>query len=166
MEKEFFEDYRVGERFISPARTVTETDIVMFSAISGDWHPIHTDAEYAKKTVFGQRIAHGLLGLVIGSGLAFRMGDRAVLPKNFIAFYGIDRLRFISPLKIGDTVHIEVEVVDLIPKRDGRGIVKFKTELKNQRNEVINFHESKILVLCRPDKEYESQGGKEGSNAK
>lgn len=151
MEKEYFEDYRIGEKFITPARTVTETDIVLFSAISGDWHPLHTDAEYAKKTVFGERIAHGFLGMVIGSGLAFRLGSQGVLPKYFIAFYGIDKVRFTAPLKIGDTVHSEIRVVDLISKEDNKGVVKFRSELKNQRDEVVNVHESRILVACRPN---------------
>jgi 3-hydroxybutyryl-CoA dehydratase len=150
MDREYFEDYRLGEKFISPARTITEADIMLFAAVSGDWHPIHTDSEYAKKTVFGQRIAHGLLGLVIGSGLAFRLGPRGPLPKHFIAFYGMDNLRFTTPLRIGDTVHIDIEVIDLILKGNHQGIVQFKTELKNQRNEVVNAHESKILVACRP----------------
>ena len=112
MEKEYFKDYKIGEKFISPARTITEADIVLFAAISGDWHPIHTDLEYAKKTVFKERIAHGLLGMVIGSGLAFRLGSRGPLPKYFIAFYGMDNVRLTAPLKIGDTVHIEIEVID------------------------------------------------------
>lgn len=154
MEKEYFEDYKIGEKFISPARTITEADIVLFAAVSGDWHPIHTDREYAKKTVFGERIAHGLLGMVIGSGLAFRLGSQGPLPKYFIAFYGMDNVRLTAPLKIGDTVHVEIEVIDLISKEDNRGIVKFKTELKNQHDEVVNVHESRILVAGRPkDKE-------------
>jgi len=150
MEKEYANDYKIGEKFISPARTVTEADIVLFAAVSGDWHPIHTDLEYAKKTVFGERIAHGLLGLVVGSGLGFRLGSQGPLPKYFIAFYGMDNLRFTAPLKIGDTVHVEIEVIDLVYKKDNRGIVKFRSELKNQRDEVINVHESRILVAGRP----------------
>lgn len=154
MDKEYFEDYKIGEKFISPARTVTEADIVLFAAVSGDWHPIHTDVEYAKKTVFKERIAHGLLGMVIGSGLAFRLGSQGPLPKYFIAFYGMDNVRLTAPLKIGDTVHVEIEVIDLISKEDNRGIVKFKTELRNQRDEVVNVHESRILVSSKPkDKE-------------
>ena len=153
MEKEYFEDYKIGEKFVTPARTITEADIVLFAAVSGDWHPIHTDSEYAKKTVFAERIAHGLLGLVIGSGLAFTLGSWGPLPKHFIAFYGMDNMRLTTPLKIGDTVHVEIEVIDLIPKGNDRGIVKFKSELKNQRNEVVNVHESKILVAGRPKDE-------------
>ena len=62
MEKDYFEDYTVGEVFVSPGRTITEADIVLFSAFTGDWHPLHTDVEYAAKTPFKERIAHGMLG--------------------------------------------------------------------------------------------------------
>ena len=151
MEKEYFEDYKIGEKFVTPARTITEADIVLFSAFSGDWHPIHTDSEYAKKTIFAERIAHGLLGLVVGSGLAFRLGSQGVLPKNFIAFYGMDNFRLTSPIKIGDTVHLEIEVIDLILKKEKRGIVHFRSKLINQRGEMVNVHESKILVASRFD---------------
>ena len=74
MEKDYFEDYTVGEVFVSPGRTITETDIVLFSAFTGDWHPLHTDVEYAAKTPFKERIAHGMLGLVVGMALPFRLG--------------------------------------------------------------------------------------------
>ena len=63
MEKLYFEDYTLGERFVSPARTITEADIINFASLTGDWHPLHTDVEYAKSTPFGERIAHGMLTL-------------------------------------------------------------------------------------------------------
>ena len=71
MEKVFYEDYQVGELLVSPGRTITETDIILFAGLTGDWHPIHTNVEYAKKTMFGERIAHGMLGLSVGSALIF-----------------------------------------------------------------------------------------------
>jgi 3-hydroxybutyryl-CoA dehydratase len=73
----------------SPGRTITETDIVMFAAFTGDWHPLHTNVEFAKKTIFGERIAHGMLTLCVGSALMFRLGMYAALPKSLIAFYGL-----------------------------------------------------------------------------
>jgi len=94
VEKLFFEDYAVGEAFKSPARTMTETDIVLFASLTGDWHPIHTNVEYAKKAFFGERIAHGMLTLCVGSALIFRLGPFVALPKSFIAFYGMDSVRF------------------------------------------------------------------------
>ncbi len=85
----------------SAARTITEADIVMFASLSGDWNPIHTDAEFAKKTIFGQRIAHGLLTLSVVAGLLVRLG---LTERTIVAFYGIDKLRFTKPVFIGDTI--------------------------------------------------------------
>ena len=82
MEKVFFEDYQVGELLVSPGRTITETDIILFAGLTGDWHPIHTNVEYAKKTMFGERIAHGMLGLSVGSALIFRLGPTSLRPRN------------------------------------------------------------------------------------
>ena len=106
-ERSCFEDFEVGETTVSPARTVTETDIVNFCGLTGDWHPLHTDVEYAAAGPFGERIAHGMLVLSIGSALAFRLGQYAVLPKSFIAFYGMEEVRFTWPVKIGDTIRCE-----------------------------------------------------------
>ena len=91
MEKVFFEDYEVGEVLVTPGRTITETDIVMFAALTGDWHPIHTNVEYAKKTIFGERIAHGMLGLTLGSALVFRLGPFVLHQKNSLPFTGWER---------------------------------------------------------------------------
>jgi len=84
---EYLDDYAVGERFISPARTITEADIVNFAGITGDWHPLHTDVEYAAQTPYRERIAHGMLTLSIGMALPFRLGGHSsFLPKSFIVF--------------------------------------------------------------------------------
>ncbi len=150
MEKLYFEDYEIGETFITPARTITETDIVMFAALTGDWHPLHTDVEYASKTSFKERIAHGMLGLVIGSALAARLGPYAVLPKSFIAFYGMDSVRFTAPLRIGDTIHCETKVTELLAKDDSRGVITNENVIKNQRGEALIVYVAKILVGRRP----------------
>jgi acyl dehydratase len=150
LEKLCFEDYEIGETFITPARTITETDIVMFAALTGDWHPLHTDVEYASKTNFKERIAHGMLGLVIGSALATRLGPYAVLPKSFIAFYGMDSVRFTAPVRIGDTIHCEVKVTDLIIKDDARGVIVHENAIKNQRGEVVIAFVAKVLVGRKP----------------
>ncbi len=148
--KDFFEDFQVGERLITPGRTITETDLVLFAAFTGDWHPLHTDAEYAKRTIFKERIAHGMLGLVVGSALAFRMGYDVVLPKSFIAFYGMDRVRFTAPIKIGDTIHLESEVAELREKNESMGIVISHNEIKNQRGETCISYTTRILCGRRP----------------
>ena len=109
MERDYYEDYSVGDTFRSPGRTITETDIVFFSSLTGDWWEGHTNVEFAKNTVFGQRIAHGLLTLCIGTSLLFRLGDNVFLPRHFIANYGMDRVRFTAPVMIGDTLRCEAE---------------------------------------------------------
>ena len=146
MEKESFEDYKVGEKFISPGRTITETDIVMFAAFTGDWHPLHTNVDYAEKTAFGQRIAHGMLTLCVGSALIFRLGAYVALPKSFIAFYGMDKVRFTGAVKIGDTIRCETEVVELQEKDDKRGVIVSQNNIKNQRGEDVVVYTTRALV--------------------
>jgi len=146
MEKKFFEDCTVGEKALSPGRTVTETDIVLFAAFTGDWLPVHTDAEYAKSTIFGERIAHGLLVLTVGSALLLRLGDSALLPKSTVALYEVEKVRFVAPAKIGDTIHTEAEVTRLTPLDQTRGLMTVRGEIKNQRGELLAIFTLKALV--------------------
>jgi acyl dehydratase len=146
MEKNYFEDYTLGEVFVSPGRTITETDIVLFSAFTGDWHSLHTDVEYAAKTPFKERIAHGMLSLVVGMALLFRLGPYVVLPKSFIAFYGMENVRFTGPVKIGDTIHCEMTIKSLTEKDAKRGIIEAENVIKNQRDEEVIVYVTKILV--------------------
>jgi len=150
MEKVYLEDYQVGETFVSPGRTITETDIVLFSAFTGDWHPLHTNREYAAKTQFKERIAHGMLGLVVGSALMFRLGPYVVLPKSFIAFYGMEHIRFTAPVKIGDTIHCEVKVKSLTVKDEKSGILEDEQVIRNQRDEPVIIFTTKYFVGRRP----------------
>ena len=151
MEKKYFEDYTVGEQRVTPARTLTEADIVNFAGLTGDWHPLHTDREYAAKTEFGERIAHGMLTLSVGTALLYRLGTYVSLPKSFIAFYGMDRVRFITPCRIGDTIHCVWKVVDLIAKDDKRGILVAENRIVNQKQEDAVVFISRALVGRKPD---------------
>src|SRR5258708_3833025 len=99
----YFEDLQKGEIHTSRGRTITETDIVNFAGLSGDFVQFHIDAEFAKSTVFGQRIAHGALIFSISTGLVAQM---SLLEDTLIAFYGIEKLRFTKPVFIGDTIHV------------------------------------------------------------
>jgi len=150
MEKLYFEDYSVGEVFVSPGRTITETDIVLFSAFTGDWHPLHTDVEYAAKTPFKGRIAHGLLSLVVGMSALFRLGPYVVLPKSFIAFYGMESLRFTAPVRIGDTIHCEMTIKSLTEKDAKRGVIEAENVIKNQRGEAAIVFVTKIVAGRKP----------------
>jgi acyl dehydratase len=149
MPKEYYEDYEIGEVFVSPGRTITETDLVLYSAFTGDWWEGHTNVEYAKKTVFGQRIAHGFLTLCVGTSLLFRLGVNEVFPFFFIAHYGIESLRFTAPVMIGDTIRCEAELVGMSEKDAKRGILTFNISIFNQRNEKVLVYIEKILVKRR-----------------
>jgi acyl dehydratase len=140
----YFEDFNVGEIAVTRARTVTETDIVNFAALTGDWYPLHTDIEYAKRGPFGERIAHGLLILSIANGL-MPLYDMAI-----VAFYGMDKVRFTAPTKIGDTIHVELEVVEKQDKGDIGGVITLKEYVKNQRGENVALSTKKVLIAKRP----------------
>ena len=136
----YFEDFKIGDKIITRARTITETDIVNFAAFSADWYPLHTDAEYAKKAQFGERIAHGMLVLSAASGL-MPLYEMAIL-----AFYGMDKVRFLAPTKIGDTIHVELEVIDKQDKSEHGGVISLKESIKNQRDEDVTVAVMKLLA--------------------
>jgi len=146
MGKEFFEDCRVGDKTLTPGRTLTETDIVLFAAFTGDWLPIHTDAEHAKKTPFGERIAHGFLVLAVGSSLLLRSGESSPIPAAFIALYQIEKVRFVAPAKIGDTIHTEAEVVKTTELDRTRGLISIRGQIKNQRDELLVTFTLRALI--------------------
>jgi acyl dehydratase len=140
---EYFEDFQIGEKIITRGRTVTEADIVSFAAFSGDWYPLHTDIEFARKSQFEERIAHGMLVLSLTSGL---WSPEYVLRWAFIAFYGMDKVRFVAPTKIGDTLHVEMEVIDKQDKDEHSGIVSWRESIKNQREEDVAVCIMKVLI--------------------
>ncbi len=143
---ETLDDYTVGDKFISPARTITEADIINFAGLTGDWHPLHTDVEYAAKTPFKGRIAHGMLTLSVGMVLPFRLGPySSFLPRSFIAFYGMESVRFTGPTRIGDTIHCEVEVTEITDKGPDRGVLTTQNSIKNQRGELLVTYIIKVL---------------------
>jgi 3-hydroxybutyryl-CoA dehydratase len=135
-----FERIQVGQKARSRARTITETDVVMFAALSADWYPLHTDAEYARQTPFGQRIAHGLLVLSVSSGLL------DLRPSLVRAFYGLDRVRFTAPTFIGDTVHVESEVESKEDRGTQGGLVSYQIATKKADGETVLAAVMKILV--------------------
>ena len=141
----YYEDIEVGEEYESPGRTVTETDIVQFAGLSGDYNVLHTDAEFMKTSIFGERIAHGLLVLAIQSGLF----SRAASAYATLAFTGL-RWKFKGPVKIGDTVRLRARVS---AKRDDgkpdRGLVTVERSVVNQRGEVVQEGETDLLVEKR-----------------
>ena len=140
-----FDDIKVGEQFVSPGRTVSETDIVVFAGLSGDYNVLHTDAEHMKASQFGERIAHGLLGLAIQQGLATRVAPELVEQ----SFAGL-AWKFRGPIKIGDTIHVEAKVTDKRESdRPGWGIVTIERRVLNQRGELVQEGETQHLVERR-----------------
>lgn len=133
----------MGQTFKTRARTVTETDIVNFAGFSWDTNPLHTDAEFAEKTIFGERIAHGMLGLVISTGLSQSLG---ILDDTIVAFLELN-WKFIAPVKIGDTLHVEQSVIEKREtKKPDRGIIKLEARLINQRGEKVQEGTRTIMV--------------------
>lgn len=144
----FFENFQAGQKVTSVGRTVTESDVVTFAGLSGDFNQIHTDAQFASSTPYGQRISHGLLGLAIASGLAVQTG---ILGANVIAFREVAEWKFVKPVFIGDTIHVEMEVLEAkaLP-RLGCGSVTLSVHLNNQKNENTMKGQWTVLVKNRP----------------
>jgi 3-hydroxybutyryl-CoA dehydratase len=140
MFNKYFDNINVGDKIISRGRTITETDLVYFAMFSADWFSLHTDIEYAKESMFGERIAHGLLVLSVASGLV------PLQPQYTIAFYGMDRVRFINPTRIGDTIHVEGEVIEKEERNEQSGVVTYRQTVKNQHNEDVVVGIMKVLV--------------------
>ena len=144
----YFEEFAVGDRIVSAGRTVTETDIVNFAGLSGDFNQIHTDADYASGQMFKQRVAHGLLGLSIASGLAVQTG---FMEGTIMAFREIVEWKFSKPVFIGDTIHVEIEVLETkaIPRLGGGSIV-IKLNVRNQKGETVQQGTWNALMLSKP----------------
>jgi acyl dehydratase len=146
MQGSFYEDYAVGDEFVTPARTVTEADVAMFAALSGDYNRLHTDAEYAGQGPFGERIAHGLLGLSMVVGLMFRTDFD---PDSVMAFLGLS-WKFTGPIKFGDTIHAIIRITSMRETRaPDRGIVVQAIELLNQRADLVQQGEFTMMVKRR-----------------
>src|SRR5512139_289937 len=143
----YFEEFDLGMRIITPGRTITESDLVGFAGLTGDYNLIHTDAVYSATTPFGQRVAHGLLVLSIASGLGTRTG---VLEGTVMAFREINEWKFVKPVFIGDTIHAVMEVVETkaLP-RIGGGAVALKVDVLNQKDESVMKGTWTVLVMSK-----------------
>jgi len=135
----YFDDFDIDDKLITKGRSINESDIVLFAAFSGDWNPLHTDIEFAKNGPFGERIAHGFLVLAVASGLMPLEG------MAIIAFYGMDKVRFVGPTRIGDTIHVEMEVLEK-QEKEKSGVISFKTSIKNQKKEDVAVLIMKLVL--------------------
>jgi acyl dehydratase len=145
----YFEEFEVGMTITSPGRTITESDIVSFAGLSGDYTQIHTDVEFSKSSPLGRRVAHGLLGLAVASGLAARTG---VLEGTALAFREINDWKFIKPIFIGDTVHVLMTVIEVkgLPRLGG-GAVSIELRVINQNEETLMKGVWKVLMASQPE---------------
>jgi acyl dehydratase len=142
----FFEEFEQGMSFITRSRTVTEADIVAFAGLSGDFNPLHTDAEFAKTTPHGRRIAHGMLSASIASGLAAQAG---FFDGTTLALVSANT-KFVGVVYPGDTIRLEMTVGSKRKDPEGsRGLVMLKTRLLNQRDETVSEGAWTLLLMCK-----------------
>ncbi len=144
----YYEDFEIGRKLVTRGRTVTEADIVQFAALTGDYNPMHTDAEYARNSFAGQRVAHGMLALSYAIGQAYQLG---VLERTTIAFRSVE-MKFSLPVFIGDTIRAEILVTE---KKDaarlGGGLVTLEMRIYNQHNKVVQKGSLEMLMASRPE---------------
>lgn len=138
------EELVVGSVARTRARTITETDVVNFAALSGDWNPLHTDAVFAERGQFGRRIAHGMLTLSIATGLI-------KLEAPYVkAFYGIDDLRFRAPVFPGDTILVE-SVLTAVDLKSKGGVASFDVSVTNQDDVVVLSCRMRFLAASKAE---------------
>ena len=142
----YFEDYAVDAISISRGRTITEADIVNFAGLSGDFVELHMNEEYAKRGPFGRRIAHGALIFSISTGLMVQMTRN---PEAIVAFYGVDKLRFVAPVFIGDTIHVSQRVLEKQAKNAERGVIASEITVLNQDSKTVVIYTTRLMVKTR-----------------
>jgi acyl dehydratase len=149
----YFDDVEIGQKWESPGRTITETDVVQFAGLSGDFNPIHMDHEFARSTAFRRPIAHGLLVLTVASGLSV-----ACPPMRTLAFLQLREWRFREPVFFGDTVRVQGEVLHKeVRSRGRRGEITWGRHVVNQQGKVVQEGVAVTLV--------EGRGGRGSASA-
>jgi acyl dehydratase len=144
----YYEEFEIGMKLRTRGRTITEADLVQFAALTGDYNPMHTDAEYTKTHMVGQRVAHGMLTLSYSIGQIYQLG---FLEGTTMTFRGIE-MKFSLPVFIGDTIHAEVEVIELKPvRRLGGGNVVSEVRIINQDGKIVQSGTMTMLMQSRPE---------------
>ncbi len=140
-----FDDLAVNDEWESSRRTVTETDVVLFAGLSGDFNPLHVDHSSSRNGPFGRPVAHGLLGMSIATGL-ISQAPRV----DTIAFLAILEWKFLHPIAFGDTIHAVSKVESLAPHLNGRrGVVTWQRRVFNQDGVVVQEGRTQTLVRAR-----------------
>ncbi|MBC5767047.1 MaoC/PaaZ C-terminal domain-containing protein [Ramlibacter albus] len=144
----YFDEFKLGERFESPRRTITQTDIINFACLSGDFNAPHVDFEFCKTQPYGEIIAHGPLVFSIAAGLLCQLG---LNDGTIVAMMGVDEWRAHAPVKHGDTIRAVATVDELKLTSSGtRGIVTFRRTVLNQRDETVQSMIVRSMYLCSP----------------
>jgi len=143
----YLEDLAAGQSFVTPGRTVTESDVMAFAGLTNDNNQVHTDVEFASKTRYGQRVVHGMFGASLCLGLIARTG---VFEGSAVALLGIDQWKFPLPVFIGDTLTCTVEILSTRLTSSGRtGIVERRLVLRNQHGDIVQEGRMDLMVLTR-----------------
>ncbi len=143
----YFEDFESAPELATRGRTITEADVMAFAGLTGDFVELHTNEEFARQTPFGRRIAHGALVFSVSIGLATRTNT---LDDTLLAFAGVDKLRFVAPVFLGDTVRVTKRVAERKDLGPAQGLVVFETRVYNQRDEMVLTYFDKMLLKRRP----------------
>jgi 3-hydroxybutyryl-CoA dehydratase len=146
----YWEEFTVGEVLVTGRRTVDGGDVSRFAGLTGDFNPLHIDAEFARTTPFGERVAHGILTLAISNG---QQNLGGWFEGTTFALLGLDKVKFTAPVKFGDTVHTELTVRQATPASNpDRGVVVFEVAVKNQRGEAVCTYEAAVLMRRRGER--------------
>jgi acyl dehydratase len=143
---QFLEDFAVGACMHTRGRTITESDLMTFAGLTGDFTELHTNEEYARTTRFGQRIVHGALVFSISIGLTTRTN---LLDDTIVAFARVDHLRFVRPVFIGDTIRVVKRVMAVEPSAIDHGTLAFHTRVLNQHDHVVVAYVDRLVVKRR-----------------
>lgn len=145
---EFWEDYELGFKFKTTSITVTETHLVNWAGLTMDYYQLHTDAEYCKDTVFRERVAHGPLIFAMGIGMVAMTG---VGGESVSAWLGVDNMRMLAPVRIGDTITCEVEIIERNEtKKPTQGVQRWQYTIKNQYQTTVMKYEMVFMMNRRP----------------
>ena len=143
----YFEEFEIGAAMRTRGRTITEADLVQFAALTGDFNPMHTDAEYSRGAFMGQRVAHGMLSLSYAIGQAYQLG---ILERTVLGFRGLE-MKFSSPVFIGDTIHAEITVTATkAARRLGGGVVTLALRIVKQDGAIAQKGSLSLLMMSRP----------------
>lgn len=146
----YFEEFEEGVKMVTRGRTITESDLVQFAGLTGDYNPMHTDSEYAQDAFMGKRVAHGMLTLSYAIGQAYQLG---ILEQTVLGFRGLE-MKFSVPVFIGDTIRAELTVKETkAAKRLGGGVVTLDMKILNQDDKVVQKGTLTLLMVSQPEDE-------------